>query len=129
MSNILDYYVARHFRVFSPNKDYFPHLIRDCANKIPLFFAATLISISFGTGFASAEAFPLTGCIPPAVPILPTDPDFAQEYRTELNREYDDYFRYGAEYLNCLHDAEMLTREQINQAIEEYTKFLNGGQE
>jgi hypothetical protein len=64
-------------------------------------------------------------CVPPALPVLPSDPEMQIEYRNELSQEYNDYFRLAAEYLNCLNASGSATREGIQQAITDYNHLLN----
>lgn len=93
---------------------------RFCKPLQVLTTALCLLSFSSQTAITQ-EVF----CVPPALPVLPSDPEMQIEYRSELSQEYNDYFRLAAEYLNCLNASGSATREGIQQAITDYNNLLN----
>lgn len=90
--------------------------------KLLQVLTAAMCLLSFSSQAAiTQEVF----CVPPALPVLPSDPEMQIEYRNELSQEYNDYFRLAAEYLNCLNASGSATREGIQQAITDYNHLLN----
>jgi hypothetical protein len=64
-------------------------------------------------------------CLPPAVPLLPNDPEMLIEFRAELSAEFSQYFTDAQDYLNCLQQAHGATRLEIESAIRDYTALLD----
>jgi len=64
-------------------------------------------------------------CLPPAVPLLPNDPEMLIEFRAELSAEFSQYFTDAQDYLNCLQQAHGATRLEIEGAIRDYTALLD----
>ncbi len=64
-------------------------------------------------------------CLPPAVPLLPHDPEMLIEFRAELSAEFSQYFTDAQDYLNCLQEAHGATRLEIEDAIRDYTTLLD----
>ena len=86
-------------------------------------FAAVLALVTSQlVGQAAAE--PVL-CVPPAAPVLPSDPAMQREYRDVLSSEYDKYFQLSGQYLTCLNDASSQARQEVNDAIKDYQRLLN----
>lgn len=63
-------------------------------------------------------------CVPPAVPVLPSDPAAQRDYRDVLSIQYDEYFILAGQYLTCLNDASSQARQEVNDAIRDYQRLL-----
>ncbi len=101
------------------------HSIACCRTDICKIIHILILAIHlFFVGAHSASSQEVY-CVPPALPLLPSDPEMQIEYRSELSQEYNDYFRLAAEYLNCLNASGSATREGIQQAIDDYNHLLN----
>jgi len=70
--------------------------------------------------FGAAQAATPLDCLPPIPPAPVTDAATRAEYRTEIGREFTDYFDEAQAYLRCLDAARAAVSEEINRAIRDY---------
>lgn len=96
---------------------YRPHNRRISVGFLALYFviAATSESCAQST---------ITTCLPPQLPIVPSDAAMQHEFRDVLSEEFQTYFNLMGEYMSCLNDASHLAREEINQAITDYNALI-----
>lgn len=65
-------------------------------------------------------------CLPPIPPAPVTDAATRAEYRTEIGREFTDYFDEAQAYLRCLDAARAQMSEEINRANHDYQALDSG---
>ena len=85
-------------------------------------FSAVLL-VLFMAGGAQAQT-PPPFCLPPSVPIVPSDRAMQIEYRDVLSEEYQVYFSLMGEYMTCLNAAHASAQAEVQQAIEDYNALI-----